>query len=310
MKNNLSLKASRLFNTAGLKIKKHSPEILMVAGIVGTVASTVLACKATTKVSTILEETKQTTNIIHDGMEKGNINGKEYTQEDGKKDLTIIYAQTGVKLAKLYAPAIILGTLSITSIVAGHNILRKRNIALAAAYAVVDKGFKDYRKNVVDRFGKEVDKELRYNIKAKDFEVKHTDEKGTEKTKKETVNVIDPEFGVSEYARFFDDGNVGWEDNSEFNLMYLRKQQDFMNDLLRSKGHVFLNEVYDRLGIPRTKAGQAVGWVYNEKNPVGDNYIDFGLYNTNRESCRNFVNGYEKVILLDFNVDGNILDLI
>lgn len=309
MKLQIMSKASRLINNAGLQIKKHSPEILMGAGIVGTVASTVLACKATTKIDEVLSKPKETINIVHKAMEDGEINGVEYTKQDGQKDLTIIYTQTGVKLLKLYAPAIALGALSITSIVAGHNILKKRNVALAAAYAVVDKGFKNYRKNVVNRFGEEIDKELRYNIKAKEFDEVVVDEKGKEKVEKTIVNVVDSE-EVSEYAKFYDCGNKGWEKDPELNLMFLRRQQDYANDLLRSKGHLFLNEVYDMLGIPRTKAGQAVGWVYNKEKPVGDNYVDFGIYDINRESCRNFVNGYERTILLDFNVDGNILDLI
>ena len=308
MKTEIMSKASRLFNNAGLQIKKHSPEILMGVGIVGTVATTVIACKATTKLSGILEETKDTVDVIHNGMENGQINNVEYTQEDGKKDLTIVYAQTGVKLLKLYAPAIVLGTLSITSIVAGHRILKKRNIALAAAYAVVDKGFKNYRKNVVERFGEEIDKELRYNIKAKEIETEVVDEKGKKTTKKEIIHV--PGEGLSDYARIWDNGNTGWTKDPEFNLMYLRRQQDYANDVLRSKGHLFLNEVYDMLGFPRSKAGQIVGWIYDDKNPVGDNYVDFGIYNINSEANRNFVNGYERSILLDFNVDGPIYDMI
>lgn len=308
MKGNFMMKTSRMFNNAGLQIKKHSPEILLGVGIVGTVASTVMACKATTKLDSILKETKQTTDIIHAGATVGNIEGYEYTQEDAKKDLTIVYAQTGVKLVKLYAPAIAVGALSIACIVSGHKILKGRNLALAAAYAAVDKGFKDYRKNVVEKFGEEIDKELRYNVKAKEYETKEIDEKGKEKTTKEIVNVVDSDASV--YARFFDELCPDYEKDAEFNLMFLRKQQEWANEVLRSRGHLFLNEVYDSLGIPRTKAGQVVGWIYDEKKPVGDNYVDFGIYNTKRASNREFVNGYEKAILLDFNVDGDILNLI
>ena len=202
----IKTKASRLINNAGLKIKKHSPEILMVAGIAGTVASTVMACKATTKLDMILNEKRETVELIHKGMKDGEIESVEYTEEDGKKDLTIVYTQTGVKILKLYGPAIILGMVSITSIVAGHRILKKRNLALAAAYAVVDKGFKNYRKNVVDRFGEELDKELRYGIKAKDVEEVVLDKKGNEKVEKRTSKVIDEDSvsKYSEYARFFD----------------------------------------------------------------------------------------------------------
>ena len=230
--------------------------------------------------------------------------------EDAKKDLAITYVQTGVKLVKLYAPSVALGVLSITSILASNNILRKRNVALAAAYATVDKSFKEYRNRVIERFGETVDRELKYNIKAKKIEeVVKDEETGKEKKVKKTIEIGDPNT-YSDYARFFDDGCKGWEKDSEYNLMFLRAQQQYANDLLRSRGHLFLNEVYDMLGIPRTKAGQVVGWVYNKDNPVGDNYVDFGLYDINREVVRNFVNGYERTILLDFNVDGNIWDLI
>lgn len=310
MKTELMTKASRLLGNVSLQIRKHSPEILMVAGVVGTVASTVLACKATLKVNEVLEEKKNTIDAIHTCLENETI---EYTEEDSKKDLTILYAQTGIKLVKLYAPAVILGALSITSIVAGHRILKKRNLALAAAYAVVDKGFKDYRKRVVERFGEQLDKELRYNLKAKEIEEVVKDKDGNEKVEKKVVNVVDSENplnGVSEYAKFFDEVSTNWSKDPEYNLMFLRRQQDWANEKLKATGYLFLNEVYDMLGIPRTQAGQVVGWIYDKENPNGDNYVDFGIYDVHSEAKRGFVNGVERSILLDFNVDGVIYDKI
>lgn len=297
------------FNKVGFQLKKHSPEILVVAGVIGTVASAVMACKATTKISTIIDKTKEDVDNIHKCLEDESL-AEEYTQDDSKKDLAIVYIQTGVKLAKLYAPSVILGALSITGILASNNILRKRNVALAAAYATVDQGFKDYRKRVVERFGEQIDRELKYNIKAKKFETIEVDpETGKEKKVKETVDIADPNT-YSDYARFFDDGCTGWEKNSEYNLMFLRAEQNYANDRLKARGYLYLNEVYERLGIPCTKAGQIVGWVYNPDKPNGDNYVDFGIYDIAREEAREFVNGYERTILLDFNVDGNILDLM
>ncbi|MFA7097647.1 MAG: DUF6353 family protein [Gammaproteobacteria bacterium] len=300
---------SSSFNKMGFKLKKHSPEILVVAGVVGTVVSAVMACKATTKVSGILEKTKEDINSIHDCAANESL-AEEYTPEDAKKDLAIVYVQTGVKIAKLYAPAIALGALSLGSILASNNILRQRNVALAAAYATVDKGFKEYRNRVVERFGEEVERELRHNIKAKKIEKIVVGEDGKEKKVKETIQVAEDPNTYSDYARFFDDGCTGWEKDSEYNLMFLRAQQQYANDKLRATGRLFLNEVYDMLGIPRTKAGQVVGWVYDAENPIGDNYVDFGIYDVHRETVRNFVNGYERTILLDFNVDGNIWDLM
>lgn len=302
---------TRKFYRVGFKFKKHSPEILVGAGVVGVVASAVMACKATTKLDDVLAETKDTVDKIHDVTEHQEKipEGKEYTVEDSKKDLTIVYTQAGVKLVKLYGPAVVLGTVSIAAIIGGHHILRKRNIALAAAYTAVDKGFKEYRGRVLERFGEEVDRELRYNIKAKEIEKTVTDANGKETVVKETVDVADPNL-TSDYARFFDDGCTGWTKDPEFNLMFLKDQQRYANDLFKSKGHLFLNEVYDMLGIPRTQAGQVVGWIYDEKNPIGDNFIDFGIYDIADERKRSFVNGYERTILLDFNVDGNILEMI
>ena len=302
---------TRKFYRVGFKFKKHSPEILVGAGVVGVVASAVMACKATTKLDDVLAETKDTVDKIHDVTEHPEKipEGKEYTVEDSKKDLTIVYTQAGVKLVKLYGPAVVLGTVSIAAIIGGHHILRKRNIALAAAYTAVDKGFKEYRGRVLERFGEEVDRELRYNIKAKEIEKTVTDANGKETVVKETVNVADPNL-TSDYPRFFDDGCTGWTKDPEFNLMFLKDQQRYANDLFKSKGHLFLNEVYDMLGIPRTQAGQVVGWIYDEKNPIGDNFIDFGIYDIADERKRSFVNGYERTILLDFNVDGNILEMI
>ena len=305
----MKVNLTNTFSRIGFKLKQRSPEILVAAGVVGIVSSMVLACKASTKVHDILEDTKEQLGQVKHVLEDENFSKETYSEEDAKKDTTIIYAQTGIKFIKLYGPAIILGSLSIASILTSHNILRKRNIALAAAYTVVDKSFKDYRSRVIERFGEELDHELKYNIKAKEIEEVTVDAKGKEKTKKTTISVVNND-GYSDYARFFDDGCTGWTKDAELNLVFLRQQQDHANEMLKSRGHLFLNDVYYMLGIPKTKAGQVVGWVYDEKNPVGDNFVDFGIYDSHREVNRDFVNGYERTILLDFNVDGPIVDLL
>lgn len=298
---------TRTANKVGFKLQKHSPEILVVAGIVGAVASAVMACKATTKLSEITEESKAHLDAIHTAMENPeSMPDGDYSEDDGKKDLTIVYAQTAGKIIKLYAPSIILGTLSIGAILTSNNMLRKRNMALATAYAAVDKSFKEYRSRVVERFGEELDRELKYNIRKEQVEETIIDENGEEKTVTKEVEVVDSS-AISDFARFYDDGCLGWTKDPEMNLMFLRRQQDAANDRLKDKGYLFLNEVYEMLGIPRSKAGQSVGWIYDKDNVYK---IDFGIYDTHKEPNRNFVNGYEKTILLDFNVDGDILDMM
>lgn len=301
---------TRTFHRTGLKIKKHSPEILLTAGTVGVVVSGVMACKATLKVNEILDESKQQIDTIHSVAADPNM-AEKYTAEDSKKDLAIVYTQTAVKMIKLYGPSVGLGVVSLGCMIGSNRILSKRNVALAAAYTAVDKSFKEYRGRVIERFGKQLDKELRYNIKAKEIEEVSKDENGNEVVKKEVVDVIeDDPNNYSPYSIVFDDGNEGWDPDPERTKFFLIQQQNWANERLKAKGHLFLNEVYDMLGARRTKAGAQVGWVYDEKNVVGDNYVDFGIFDTRRSKARDFVNGYEKVIVLDFNVDGYILDLI
>ena len=301
-------KMMRLYNNTKNGVQKHSPEILAGVGVVGTVASAVMACKATLKLNDILDECKETRDKIKEVAENPRYE-KEYSPDDAKKDLTVNYAQTAVKIAKLYAPAVILGSASLGCLLASNDILRKRNAALSAAYMTVDKSFKEYRQRVVDRFGSEVEKEIRYNIKAQEIETVVANEDGSESVVVEQAKVMDPNL-YSDYARFFDEANPNWKPDAEYNLMFLKSQQQYANDLLRARGRLFLNEVYDMLGIDRTKAGQVVGWTYNPENPTGDNFVDFGIYDMSKERVRAFVNGYEPNILLDFNVDGNVWDLM
>lgn len=299
---------TRTFNRTGLKIKKHSPEILIATGTVGIVASTVMACKATLKVEEIVDEAKEKIDTIHQVSADPTM-AEKYSEEDGKKDLAIVYTQTAVKFIKLYGPSVTIGMASLACMIGSNHILNKRNAALAAAYAAVDKSFKEYRGRVIERFGKQMDRELRYNIKAQEIEETTVDANGKETITKKTVDVMDPN-SYSQYAIVFDDSNEGWDPDPERSKYFLIQQQNWANERLKSRGHLFLNEVYDMLGAKRTKAGAQVGWVYDEKNCEGDNFVDFGIFDTNSPKARDFVNGIEKVIVLDFNVDGYILDMI
>lgn len=311
---NMPMGLTKLVGKTKFEVKKHSPEILVVAGVAGIIASAVMACKATTKLSAITEKAKKDIEEIKNISEHPEKlpEGVTLSDKDRQKNLAIVYGRTGLELARLYGPSVILGALSIGCVVSSNNIMRKRNAALAAAYTAVDNGFKNYRKNVVERFGEELDKELKYNIKTKEVEETVKDENGKEKTVKKTVNVVSDPNGYSEYAKFYDVGCNEWTKDAEHNLWFLRQQQNWANEKLKSQGYLFLNDVYDMLGIPRTAAGQIVGWLYRPNDPSyqGDNFVDFGIYDSTKEVNRDFVNGYERTILLDFNVDGPIYNLI
>lgn len=293
------------FSKTSLVLRKHAPAILTGAGIVGTITSIVLACRATLKIEEVLDESKETIKEIKDNKE-------EIEEGKYKKELTKAYVKTGFDISKLYAPSFFLTAASIGCFVGSHQILTKRNVALIAAYKAVESSFSQYRKRVVDMYGIEKDRELKFGLEKTKVDVETTDAKGKKKIIKEDAIVVDKEEfkKYSQYARFFDEFNRNWERSPEYNLLFLRKAQNWANDKLRAQGHLFLNEVYDMLDIPRTKEGSIVGWVFDNLHGEGDNYVDFGIYDISFERSHAFVNGYEASILLDFNVDGVIYDLI
>lgn len=310
MKTEFITKASRSLHKVGFKLKKHSPEILAVVGVAGTVTSAVMACKATLKVNDIVDEAKETIDTIHDAVEnhRHTSDGEEYTQEVAKKDLSIVYVQTGWKFVKLYGPALALGVASIGCMVGSNHILRKRNVALAAAFKAVDTSFKEYRGRLIDRFGKELDRELRFGVKAEEVEETVVDENGKETTVTKTVEVADPNVTHSIYSIPWYEGNAGYTKNAELNKVFLIQQQNYANDKLKLNGILTLNEVYDMLGANRTKYGQIAGWVYTEDCSAGDNFVDFGIFDPNNPGACDFLIGNERAIILDFNCIGNVLE--
>lgn len=295
----ISNAVTRVGGRSLLQTKKHSPQILTVVGVASGIASTVLVAKATLKAQPVLADIRDDVALVKELKtrvnEKGSpvIDSNEYREE-----LTKTYVRGGIKLIKLYGPGVSFGVIGIVSHVSAQTIMQSRNAGLTAAYVAAEKAFSEYRKRVEASVGTEKERALRYGITE---EEKHDTKAGTV-TK---VQSIDPN-AVSLYARFFDELNPNWTRVPEYNMAFLKNHQNYANDLLHARGHVFLNDVYDALGIERSSAGAVVGWVLSKD---GDNFIDFGLLR-NTEAVHQFVNGNEHSILLDFNVDGLIYDKI
>lgn len=315
MKNNwlakISTTAARKAGKAELIIKKNSPEILLGLGIIGFVGTVVTACKATLRADEVLEYHKQKMKDIHDAKEIADQNPDgELEYDDGlyRQDVGIQYLKTTGNMVKLYAPTIALGTLSLACILASRNIMRKRYLSVVAAYNGVTAAFEEYRKRVRDEYGENLDKHFRYGTTYGTLTEVDVDENGKKtKTKVDTEQTDSTMVSPSDDScRFFDSTNPNWDKNPQFSMMWLRGQQNILNDILHTRGHVFLNEVYDALGFSHTPQGAVLGWIDGE----GDDCIDFGLYDPNKESVRRFVNGVDNVILLEFNHDGVIWDKI
>jgi hypothetical protein len=297
---------TKLSGRGGLLLKAKSPEIMLTLGLISGVGATVLAVKATLKVDSVMDEHQEKLDRVKYGwsrVEKGELSKEVYSEQDYKKDLSTTYIQTGVGFAKLYWPSVTLGALSIGLIIGSFGILKQRNVALMAAYKLVEEGFAKYRRNVVEEFGEEKDFMLKNGLKSEQYEEEVTDEKGKKQIVQKSRVVRDPN-GLSIYARFFDESCSEHTKDPAYNKAFLMAQQQYWNTMLQTRGHVFLNEVYDRLGIDRTDAGAIVGWVLED----GDGFIDFGMFDGNRQKAREFINGKEYSILLDFNVDGVIYD--
>lgn len=281
--------------------QKHSPEILFVGGVVGIAGTVVLACRATLKVEDVLDHAERKRSRIDQALRISD--SKRYSQRDAKRDRAFVKVQLAKDLTKLYAPAVGLGVVSVGALTGSHVILTRRNVAITAAYKVLDEGFNEYRKRVREEFGEEKELELRHDIRER--EVRIEDDENGERQYKTTRMPAK----ASIYARFFDELNPNWKNNYELNIMFLTMKQNYLSDRLHAKGHLFLNEVYDELGIDRSKAGQVVGWITGD-NGEGDPYVDFGLHDASNAKKRDFINGREPAVLIDFNVAGPIYDLI
>ena len=227
--------------------------------------------------------------------------------EDDTKQIVELYKEAGFKLAKLYFKPVGVGLLSVTMVFLGHGKLKKEIATLTTTAASLDGLLRDYRGRVVEKYGEEEDKALMHGTHAIEVEEKVTDKNGKEKiiTKKVKVDELNEN---SIYSRFFDESNPLYKKDSEYNKFFLLSLQEYCNNKLRAEGFLFLNDVLDALGYQRCQEGSVVGWLYDPDNPNLHNYIDFGISNTQKETVRNFINGYEPVVLLDFNVDGVIYD--
>lgn len=318
------LAKAKSFGTAVIAAsKKKSPEIFLVVAGVGVIGGTVMASKATLKAPEIIEDAKEQLAVIDKCQELGyTAENEEYTDADARKDTTTVYAKTGVKLLKNYAPSIIFISTAFVSMIGSYKVLKHRNAVLSernaellATCTALSEGFKEYRKRVIDKFGTDVDNQIRFGLKEQEVEEEVLDKNGKKKQVKKTKEQVYSELAGSDltcspYARFFDPCSAYYEKDPQANMAFLKGQlQHFNNRLHSHKGAiVFLNDVYEALGFEKTKAGQVVGWVNKDGNKDGDNYISFDIYNVKRPSSRAFVNGYESVVLLDFNVDGVVVD--
>ena len=299
---------TRAAGKVGLVLSKHSPAMLSVIGGVGVVATAVLASQETLRVKEVVEPHVENLDLISATLED---ESKQYSDQDALHDRTVIYARLGRDLLKLYAPALIVGVLTVASIAASHRISAKRIAGLTAAYGALDQSYRRYRGRVEQALGEEGMKEL-------DTKIREQAKKDIAERRKPDADISeigDSIFdlaGASQYAVLYDENAATWNKNRNLSTSILRAQESYANDLLNCRGYVMLNEVYAGLGLPQTSAGAVVGWIRKDDGGA-DGYITFGDWDANYfDDIYKDVDGVceARRWILDFNVDGVIWDRI
>lgn len=281
----LPLTATRAIGSGRFWVGQNGPTILTIGGLIGFGVTTALAIRQTTKAGPVLEKIDKDLEQVRDWHET-----TEQAPHAKEKALVKAYARASLELAEVYWPVAAMGAASAVAIIAGHRTMLKRQASLVAAYSLLDAGFKAYRKAVAEVIGEEEEKSLYREQIIKNMG------RGLE-----ACEYIAGEDDVmpSPYAKFFDEMSHNWKPEPEYNLFFLRCQQTWANDRLQARGYLFLNEVFEALGLPWMQAGQHVGWKLGQAN--SDPYVDFGIYEIGDECKRAFVNGHEHTVLLDFN---------
>ncbi len=298
----------RQLNMLKFKVVEKKPEIMLYSGIGCVIGGFVWGCMSSRKIDGALEDLQA---IVDDSKKYLAIAEEENNVEEiaiEKKNIQKAYINGGAEVAKLYVPPVALTSAGIGLIVGSHSEMKSRNMAVTAALTAATNAFSEYKKRVIDHVGAEMEEEIRLDLKKETVTEEVVDEKtGRKKKVKKEEKVMDKNKALSAdiSSVFFDELSPYYQDNGNYNYMFLKAAQCTMNDQLRVKGILFENDVRRELGLPITKEGAVLGWKYDEECPE-KTYIDFGCFNMDTTQNRRFLEGIEPVVLLRFNVQGNV----
>ena len=301
---------TKMCNNVIFAMKRNAPTILLWVGI-GTGAACVgKACYDTAKKTVpLLTKAKNDISEVKASVSGGESVTEETLAEAKKKQMDICLRTAG-KLALIYMPSAAIGMVSVASLITSHNIAHKRILGLSAAYATLNSQFRNYCIGVYEKYGAEADADIANGIETEIVEKEVTDENGEvhKVTEKKKVTTLEPE-AMNLYTRFFDRGNQDWDDDPDIRRLFLEAKERTANMMLENRGYLLLNDVYKLLGFPPTRAGYVVGWLRDDnENPNHHGYVNFGWKDISNNYSRALLNGYEECVILNFNVEGPILD--
>lgn len=273
-------------------LNQNAPSICLAVGIGGVVAAGIIACVQTLKVPAMIEDVQEQEQKLKETADKTvEVVDGDIVDEDEKEtaladDIRKMRLTTGVAIAKLYIPAIIIATCGFCLIVHSHYQMAARNVALYGAYLALQKEFDEYRENVKERFGEDVDKQLRFNVNPDKIREQLEGEADTPSTAL-----------IEARTRFlFDENNSDlYQKNMEYNIHLISIAEHNLNHLLRANGHIFVNEALAELHLPLIQSGQDNGWIYD---PMVEHKIVLSTYYVEDDNRGG--------IWIEMNIDGDI----
>lgn len=282
-----------IVNTAckvGFKLQKKAPQILVGSGIALGIGGAIGIGIQSTKLEAVIDEI---TVLVNEKKARATAQ----PSKENERELRKAYIYGAWRVTKLYGiPALLLAG-SGTCTLVGFHIISSRLATLNGVYMATQAAFESYRQRVSKAIGEDKEQKIFYGLEKQQIET--VDENGKKTKSTITTSTVDPK-DITPFARYFGESNRFWKKDVEYNKAWLGLQENLCNQMLRARGRLFLNEVYDMLGLPHTKAGQRFGWVYS-RDANNPKYVSFGISDVIDPDPK-------KGILLMFNVQGDILN--
>ena len=212
--------------------KKNSPTILTIIGSVGVGITAVMSARDTVKAIKLIDEKQANTK---------------------KEKLKIA--------APCYVPTVITGLSTILCIFGANKLNKKTQESLAAAYALLNQTYTEYRDSVKDIYGVDGNKKV----------VAHVAEKRIEENGLENQPDTDVFFDFFS-LQFF-----------KAKLSTILEVEHAANEMLQMHGYVSLGTLYSFMGADIQECDESLGWSLGAGKLYGYDTIQFDISEMPRE---------------------------
>jgi hypothetical protein len=214
---------SEIAKRVGKLAQDNSPAILTSIGVVGALSTAFLTGSATYKYMRVLAEEG-----YYDQDYRFNRTPREHVKEAWK-----FYVPAGTSLV-----------VTVAAIVFANRIGNRRAAAMAAAYTLSERAFNEYREKVLEKVGKNKEREIRDEV-AQDRVTKHP-VGSSQVVVTASGNVLCYEAFTGRYFRS--------------GIETLKQAQNTINYRVLNDGYASLGEFYNQIGLPSTAISDELGW--------------------------------------------------